>query len=92
MNEKLIERNLIKAVESSGGLAIKMFCPFFTGMPDRLVLMPGGKLWFVELKSTNKKQSKRQVYVSGLLQKLGFSVWVIDNRLELNQFLHEVHS
>jgi hypothetical protein len=55
-------------------------------MPDRIVLMPGGRIWFVELKTTGKKPTPRQEFVIGWLRKLGFEVWVIDTQELLNEF------
>ena len=89
-SEKLFERKLREVVARLGGIALKLLSPSFTGLPDRLVLMPGGRLWFVELKSTGKKQSPRQKVVSDLLRRLGFIVWVIDNEITLSEFLYEI--
>lgn len=90
MNEKLIERKLRESVKKLGGLAIKFFVLSFTGFPDRIVLMPGGRIWFVELKSTGKKPKGRQPIVIQMLQKLGFEVWVIDSQYLLDNFLNEI--
>lgn len=87
MNEKLIERKLRDAVKQAGGLALKFTSPGFTGVPDRIILMPGRRAYFVETKSTGDKQSARQLIVSGLFKKLGFEVAVIDTQEKLNQFL-----
>lgn len=87
MNEKLIERKLREGVARRDGRALKFWCVSFTGMPDRLVLMPGGRLWFVELKSTHRKQTPRQRLVSDWLRRLGFEVWVIDRQEQLDEFL-----
>jgi hypothetical protein len=86
MNEKLIEKKLCRLVKFLGGLALKFFCSSFTGMPDRIVLMPGGRIWFVELKTTGKKPTTRQLLVHSWLRKLGFEVWVIDTQELLNEF------
>lgn len=51
MREKTIEQHLVKAVKNSGGIAPKLVSPGFDGMPDRLVLLPGGKIGFVEVKA-----------------------------------------
>ena len=48
MREKIIEQHLVMAVKNSGGIAPKLVSPGFDGMPDRLVLLPGGKIGFVE--------------------------------------------
>ena len=64
MREKDIERKLTKAVKDMGGLAPKFVSPGFDGVPDRLVLLPEGKLAFVELNAEGKKlrplQEKRK--------------------------------
>jgi hypothetical protein len=88
MNEKLIEKKLREGVKKLKGEALKFFCMSFTGMPDRIVLMPGGRVWFVELKSTGKKPSPRQEFVIGWLRKLGFQVFVIDTQEGLDEFLN----
>lgn len=90
MNEKLLERKGRLAVEAANGLALKMICPWFTGMPDRLVLLPGGKALFIEFKSTGERLRKRQEYVRNLLTQLGFAVWVIDSQESLNEFIQHL--
>ena len=47
MREQQIEQNLAKAVKAAGGIAPKFTSPGFAGMPDRLVLMPGGHIGFL---------------------------------------------
>ncbi len=88
MNEKLIEKKLREGVKEKGGLALKFTSPSFTGVPDRIVLMPGGKMCFVELKSTGKGLSPRQEVVFPILQELGFTVLVIDDKEKLQEFLN----
>ena len=87
MNEKLIERKLREAVSQMGGEAIKFYSAYNTGVPDRLVLMPGGKVSFVELKSTGKKPTKLQSACHAKLRKLGFEVSVIDTQTGLDEYL-----
>jgi hypothetical protein len=88
--EKKLERKLHTGMIFRGGQALKFSSPSFTGMPDRLCLMPGGKIWFVELKSTGKKPSPRQHVVHDWLQKLGFQVFVIDSEEKLQEFFSHV--
>jgi hypothetical protein len=90
MNEKLIEKKLRERVKKLGGLAVKFFVLSFTGFPDRIVLMPGARIWFVELKSTGKKPKPRQVEVLGLLSRLGFETRVIDDETGLNEFFKQL--
>ncbi|MET7253613.1 VRR-NUC domain-containing protein [Dyadobacter fermentans] len=90
MNEKLLERKLREAVKHAGGLALKWVSPGVTGVPDRIIILPGGKVKLVEVKSTGKKQSDRQVIMAGMLDKLGLPVAVIDSQETLNEFLKEI--
>lgn len=90
MNEKLIEKKLREGIKQSGGLALKFVSPAFTGVPDRIVLMPEGKMVFVELKSTGKGLTPRQAIVFPMLRKLGFIVVVIDSQSQLDEFLNNM--
>lgn len=93
-NEKTLELKLRTQVKKLGGIALKFASPFFTGMPDRIVLMPGGRIYFAELKSEGKKPTPRQSLVIAELESLGFKVFVIDTneKLEicLNQFSNAI--
>jgi hypothetical protein len=85
--EKKLEKKLREEVKALGGIALKFFVLSFTGMPDRLVLMPGGKVWFVEMKDTGKPLSPRQEWCKNMLTKLGFRVYRIDSLELLEKFL-----
>lgn len=74
-------RKRIKGLKS-GALCLKFVCPGFTGVPDRIILLPGAHVIFVELKQPGKRERKRQVYVQGLLRKLGFEVYSAVNTIE----------
>ena len=49
MKEKNIEQKFLTAVKAVGGVAVKFVSPGLDGMPDRLALLPGGKMAFVEV-------------------------------------------
>ena len=85
--EKDIEKYFVYAVRKAGGMALKLVCPGFTGVPDRLVLFPGGIIFFAEIKDTGKKLRPRQEYVKKQLEKLGFNVYVIDNKNEVHTII-----
>lgn len=53
--EKSIENVLRKAVEDEGGVCLKWTCPGHRGVPDRMILFPGGIIAFVELKRPGAK-------------------------------------
>ena len=75
MLERDIEKKLKAEIEAMGGRCWKLVCPGYTGVPDRLVLMPGGLIAFVELKAPRKRERPRQLYVQDQIRKLGFKVF-----------------
>ena len=79
MREKEIEQALVKAVRDSGGRCLKFTCPGFAGVPDRLMLLPGGKIAFIELKAPGKKPRALQIKRMKQLSALGFQCFVIDS-------------
>lgn len=79
MREREIEAKLVRAVEAAGGFAPKLVSPGMDGMPDRIVLLPGGRMCFVELKAPGKLPRPIQNWRIGQLRTLGFQVYVIDS-------------
>lgn len=75
MQEKDIEAKLRKGIKAIGGLCLKWESPGYTGVPDRMILLPNAHIIFVELKAPGKKERKRQVYVQAVLRQLGFTVY-----------------
>jgi hypothetical protein len=55
MIEKQIENKLTMAVKKNGGIALKLVCPSFAGMPDRLILLPDGHIGFCRAEGTRQK-------------------------------------
>ncbi len=84
-SEKKLERVLQDHVKRKGGLCLKLLPFQFTGLPDRLVLLPEGKMLFCETKSTGDTASPRQKLVHTKLRELGFRVLIIDNLEKLNE-------
>jgi hypothetical protein len=87
-SEKYLERELVKRIELFGGKCIKLVPFNSNGIPDRLCLLPGGTVFFVELKSAGQKPRKLQLYWHRVLTKLGFDVYVIDSYKKLNEIIH----
>ena len=78
-------------MKALGGLALKLTCLWFTGWPDRTVLLPGGRIVFAELKTTGKKLSPRQeVVIPWLRNTMGFTVFVIDDQEGLDLFFEHI--
>lgn len=90
MREKIIEQKFVKAVKTVGGIAPKLTCPGFDGMPDRLVLMPEGRIGFVEVKAPGKEPRPLQVRRHEMLRNLGFKVYVLDDPEQIGGILHEI--
>lgn len=90
MNEKQIERKLVSAVKVAGGLAPKFVSPGYDGMPDRLLLFPGGRMVFVEVKAPGEKPRSLQMARHRMLRKLGFKVYVLDAATDIYKIVKEV--
>ena len=92
MREKQIEQKLVQAVRKSGGMCHKFVSPNFDGMPDRLILLPCGKIAFAELKAPGKKPRPLQMARHKALMKLGFRVYIIDRMEQIGAILDEIQS
>lgn len=79
MLEKELEEKFRKAVKAEGGKAYKFLSPGNDGVPDRVVILPGGKMGFVELKQKGKKPTKLQALRIRELKELGCFVTVLDS-------------
>lgn len=85
--EKDIEKKLRQMVKARGGMCLKWVCPGWSGVPDRIVLLPGGRIYFVETKrpkggKVSALQKKWMVW----LRELGFSHWFIWDDFDLHVF------
>lgn len=92
MREKEIESKLRREVKARGGLAIKFVSPGMNGVPDRLVLLPGGRIAFVELKAPGRKMRPLQVRRAHQLEALGFKVFCIDSKDMIGGVIDEIQS
>lgn len=92
MREKLIEQRLIRAVKAAGGIAVKFVSPGYDGMPDRIVLLPGGKMAFVEVKAHGMKPRPLQIRRHVLIRQLGFLVYVLDDERQIGGILDEIRT
>lgn len=92
MREKIIETKLKNQAKNRGGLALKFVSPSFDGVPDRIILMPGGKVGFVEVKAPGKTPSPLQKSRIKMLKKLGFKVYVLDAIDQIGGILDDIQS
>lgn len=90
MREKTIEQKLTAAVKKHGGICPKFTSPGFDGMPDRIVLMPNGKMAFVEVKALGEKPRPLQLARHGMLRKLGYQVYVLDDAEQIETIIQKI--
>lgn len=92
MREKNIEQKLVSEVKKRGGICPKWVAAGFDGMPDRIALLAGGKIAFVEVKAPGKKPRPLQISRHRLLEKLGFRVYVLDSVSRIGGMLDEIQT
>lgn len=87
--EKDVESYLRNKVKKQGGRCIKLSSQHEEGLPDRLILMPGGKVFFVETKRKGGKLAPMQILQHRSLRKLGFRVYIPYTKDEVDTLLKE---
>ena len=92
MREREIEQKFTQAVKKLGGLALKFMSPGYDGMPDRLALLPDGKIGFVEVKAPGKVPRPLQRQRHRLLRELGFHVYVLDDKSQIGGIIDDIQS
>ncbi|CVI65344.1 VRR-NUC domain protein [Clostridiales bacterium CHKCI001] len=92
MREKTVEQKLVKAVKAAGGICPKWTAPGFDGLPDRMVLLPGGRMGFVEVKAPGKKARPLQESRHELLRSLGYRVYVLDDPGQIGGIIDEIRT
>ena len=90
VREATVERKLVEGCRKAGAHAWKFVSPGRAGVPDRIVLLPGGRVIFVELKTTRGKPTELQKRTHAQLRELGMDVRVLHGPLEVGEFLQEV--
>lgn len=92
MLEKTVERHLTQEAKRRGGLALKFVSPGMDGVPDRILLLPCGRIAFVELKAPGKTLRPLQVRRKAQLEGLGFSVYYVDGIGQIGGVLDAIQS
>ena len=87
MLEKDVERRLVKGVEALGGKAYKFVSPAHRGVADRLVVLPGGRVWFVELKIAGGRMSALQQVFAEDMAALGQNYTVLWSKEDVVTFV-----
>lgn len=88
--EKHIEQKLSQAVRKKGGLCPKWVSPGLDGVHDRIILLPDGRIAFAELKAPGKLPRPLQLRRKAQLEKLGFRVYVIDSKEQIQSILDTI--
>ncbi|NWO20170.1 MULTISPECIES: VRR-NUC domain-containing protein [Leptotrichia] len=87
MSEKEIENYLVRKIKNKKGTAYKFTSPGNSGVPDRICMLPNGKIFFVELKSPGKKPRALQVNQIRKITNLGQRVYVVDSKEMVDRVL-----
>lgn len=90
MRESALERKLVLEVKKIGGQAVKWTAPGRAGVPDRIILLPGGRVAFVEMKAPGKKMKPLQAWWAVRLMDMGHLHYVIDSVEGIQKFIEEV--
>lgn len=90
MRESAIEAKLLQGVKAAGGLCLKFVSPGNPGVMDRIIILPGGRVIFVELKTKVGRLSDLQKWQRGEFQKRGADVRVLKGVGDVDAFLEEV--
>ena len=90
MMEKDVESYLRGRVKAAGGVAYKWVSPGNNGVPDRVVCLPGGRIYLVETKAAGKTPRPSQKNQHRRLHAMGIPVWVLDSKAAVDGFLREV--
>lgn len=89
-SEKTTEKYLKNQVTKLGGVCYKWVSPNIKGVPDRICLLPGGKVAFIELKSEGEEPTKLQYYMIDMLTNLGFFADYADTKYRVDTLLEEI--
>lgn len=90
MLERKIEKALVDKVKLHGGLCLKFISPSMTGIPDRIILLPKGKVGFVETKRTKRQPRPIQNKRIKQFKDLGFKVYVLDDKKDIDEIIKKI--
>ena len=90
MKEYVVEKHLVQKTQDCGGLCFKFISPGVAGVPDRIVILPGGKIGFAEMKAPGKKPRRLQRAVIRDLYRRGCRVATIDSLKSVEGFVRRL--
>ena len=87
-SEKKVEDYLCARVKAYGGLCIKLNPLWYIGIQDRLVLLPGRRIGFAELKNpSGGKRGAKQKWWRSTVEALGFRSAFLSSEAAVDGFL-----
>ena len=92
MRERDVENRLNEKIKTLGGLCLKWTSPGHTGVPDRIVFLPGGRIYFVELKAPGKRPRPRQDFMARELLAQGHKVYALDTINKVDAWIDRVEN
>jgi hypothetical protein len=90
MREKTIEEYLTWAVERVGGVTFKFRSPSQRGVADRIVCLPDGATWFVELKADRGRLSPLQRVFASVMEQTNQNYCVLFSTEDVDAFIATV--
>lgn len=90
MEEKKIERHLVESIKRIGGMCLKFVSPSTSGVPDRLIILPEGRIIFTEIKTDKGRLSKIQKFIIDEMKKRGADVRVLYGLKDVKEFIAEI--
>ncbi|EGQ3416640.1 VRR-NUC domain-containing protein [Staphylococcus pseudintermedius] len=90
MRESNIEKYLVRGVKKQNGLCLKWVAPGTRGVPDRIVIMPKGKTYYVEMKQPKGRTDPLQKYMHKQLEDRGHQVFTLCDKKQVDEFIKKV--
>ena len=90
MTEATLEKYIVARVKKLGGITYKFTSPSRRAVPDRIVIFPGGRIGFIELKAPGKKPSELQQFEMEKIENMGCSVIWADDKRTVDLFLYQL--
>jgi hypothetical protein len=87
MLERDVERRLKRGIDRLGGLCLKWVSPGKAGVPDRIVILRGPTIWFVELNTERGKLTPLQAAMQQSLRALGCNVVTLYGPADVDRFV-----
>ena len=90
MKEYAVEKHLVQKTQECGGICLKLISPGIAGVPDRIVVLPGGKIGFAEMKAPGRRPRLLQRAVIRDLYRRGCRIATIDNLKSVEGFVRRL--